>query len=425
MPKRRWLVRGALALAGLVLIAGGVAVAYALYVRQEGEDVRGSSTVEFVPDEAAEPPQRSPETNPIAWPAFGFGPTRQHVAPAGTLRPPFRRLWVAGGSSLLEFPPVIGYGRLYVSNGAGAVRALGAKTGRQAWVYRGRRCGAASPALGPFRGGTVYQTFLGRLPCTPKSRDGEIVALRVGNGKVRWKRRLGPSETSPLVADDRVFVGDWHGDVYALSAATGRTEWRFRAGGEVKGGVALAGGRVFLGAYDGHVYALRGRDGRLLWRASADPRLFGHGRFYSTPAIAYGRLYIGSTDGKVYSFGATTGRRLWSQSTGGYVYGSPAIWRKRVFVGSYDETFYALDAATGDIVWRFRANGPISGSATVVDGIVYFSTLRGRTYGLDARTGRLRWTFPDGKYAAVVAEGRRLYLTGYARIYAFASAAGS
>jgi hypothetical protein len=53
----------------------------------------------------------------------------------------------------------------------------------------------------------------------------------------------------------------------------------------------------------------------------------------------------------------------------------------------------------------------------VIAGRVYFATLAGRTYALDARSGALLWTFPDGKYSPVVADSKRLYLIGYARIY--------
>jgi outer membrane protein assembly factor BamB len=93
------------------------------------------------------------------------------------------------------------------------------------------------------------------------------------------------------------------------------------------------------------------------------------------------------------------------------------VWRKRVYVGSYSKTFFCFDAATGDVVWKFKANGPISGSATIVDGVVYFATLKRRTYGLDARTGKQLWIFPDGKYSPVVADKKRLYVVGYARMY--------
>src|SRR4029077_12120319 len=80
-------------------------------------------------------------------------------------------------------------------------------------------------------------------------------------------------------------------------------------------------------------------------------------------------------------------------------------------------TFFCLDAATGDVLWKFKANGPISGSPTVVAGRVYFATLAGRTYALDARNGALSWTFPDGEYSPVVADAKRLYLVGSARLY--------
>ena len=67
--------------------------------------------------------------------------------------------------------------------------------------------------------------------------------------------------------------------------------------------------------------------------------------------------------------------------------------------------------------WRFHANGPISGSPTIIGRIVYFATLAGRTYGLNAVTGRQVWTFPDGKYSPIVADSKRLYLVGYAKVY--------
>ena len=106
--------------------------------------------------------------------------------------------------------------------------------------------------------------------------------------------------------------------------------------------------------------------------------------------------------------------------TSGYVYASPAVWRGLVLVGSYGGDFLALDAATGDERWRFKADGPISGSAIVLGGLVYFSTLRGSTYALDPRTGKRVWTYPDGAYAAIVADAARAYLVGHTRIYALA-----
>jgi outer membrane protein assembly factor BamB len=405
-----------LGLVVLLVLAAGAAAAFVLYRKHQGRNIRGSSSVEFVTTQAPTRKRTPAELLSVPWPMYGLDDARTRFADGIRVKPPFRRLWVAGGASLLEFPPAIGYGRLYLSNNSGSLFALGARNGRRAWVYKTHRCTAASPAI---HDGTVFASFMNRGPCnqTKPGLDGLVAAVSVGLGKVRWTKRIGPTESSPLVADGRVYVGDWRGKVYALDESTGRIVWSYQTGGKVKAGVALSGGRVFVGAYDGHVYALDARTGKLIWRASGQPRLGSRGTFYSTPAVAYGRVYLGATDGKIYSFGATSGKLRWSHGTGGYVYSSPAVWNRRVYSGSYDRRFYCLDAATGDVRWSFRANGPISGSPTVIDGIVYFATLKGRTYGLNAVTGRQVWTFPDGKYSPIVADTKRLYLVGYARVY--------
>jgi outer membrane protein assembly factor BamB len=423
---RKKLVAGALA---VVLVAAGLAGAYVLRKQEAAEDVRGSSTVEFVASQDAEPPtpvaptttaeQSEQQTPGVMWPTYGYDNARHGVSPWDH-RPPFRRLWEFGARSLVEFPPAVGYGRLYFTNNDGVLFAVNAQSGKRAWRYRSGRCAAASPAVDDH---TVYQAFLYRGKCTRRARqpDGEIVAFAAGFGKVRWKRRIGASETSPLVADGVVYVGDWNGKVWALDAKTGDTRWTFTTTGEVKAALTSSGDRIYAASYDHHLYALSARNGKLLWRAKVQPRLGSLGTFYSTPAAAYGRVYIGATDGKVYSYGATSGLLRWSHQTGDYVYASPTIWRQRVLIGSYDSRFYALDAATGDVIWRFKANGPISGSATVVGNRVYFSTLKKRTYALDARNGKLLWSFPDGQYSPVVTDAERLYLIGQGRIYGMES----
>jgi outer membrane protein assembly factor BamB len=405
-----------LALAALLVLLGGAGAAFVLHRLHQARDIRGSSTSEFVPAAAPRVRRLPADVRTIVWPTYGFDAARTRDVVAPGIRPPFRKLWLFHGGSLLEFPPAIGYGRLYLTNNAGVTMAVNTRTGKGAWRFVSGRCVAASPALAF---GIVFQTYLNRPPCNASGRtlDGELVALNVGFGKVRWRTKLGPSESSPVVAGHTVYVGDWNGDVTALDEHTGRVRWRFHTGGKIKAAVALAGGRLFVGSYDSRVYALDARTGRLIWRAAAQPRLGRTGTFYATPTVAYGRVYVGSTDGKVYSFGAASGRIRWSRTTGGYVYASAAVWRRRVLVGSYDGRFYCFDAATGDTCWSFRANGPISGSATVVNGIVYFATLKKRTYALDARTGRLLWTFPDGQYSPVVADRQRLYLVGHGLVY--------
>ena len=135
------------ALIGLVVLAllvAGAGAAYYFYKRHQARDIRGSSTVEFVTTEVPDKPVKVEKG--IDWPMYGYDQQRTHVAP-GKVHPPFRRLWWFGARSLLEFPPAIGYGRLYFTNNAGVTFAIGAHNGGRAWWRSSGRCVASSPAL--------------------------------------------------------------------------------------------------------------------------------------------------------------------------------------------------------------------------------------------------------------------------------------
>jgi outer membrane protein assembly factor BamB len=402
----------------LLGIAGGLAAW--LYSGTQPHSIVGSST-QLLPTTTTRPhkkPKPVATEAPVPWPTFGYDAQRTRFAADSPLRPPFRHVWLFRAKTLVEFPPAIAYGNLYVPIERGIALALDAKTGKTVWSRRYHACLASSPTVWRH---IVYYSMMNPCAEPHDSAPGLVVALDAKTGRERWRRTIGASESSPIVVDGTLYVGSRDDKVYALDARTGRLYWTYTASGEVKGAVAYAARRVFFGDYAGYVYAVNAATGKLVWRSGAENTFVrGRGSIYANPAIAYGRVFIGGTDGVVYAFGAGTGQLLWARTTGGYVYGSAAIWNGLVFVGSYDHTFYALDGATGEVRWSFKANGPISGSATIMDGIVYFSTLRGRTYGLTVKTGKQVWSFPDGQYSPLVAERHMMFLTGHARVYAFA-----
>ena len=419
--------RRLLVVVGIVILAGGAASAYYVAKHQYGGNVRGSSSG-FSSTQIAPPPRPGPG---VVWPMFGAGPERLHVGP-GHVRPPFRRDWTTVRTALVEFPPALAFQHLYYATLAGDLVAVSTRNGKRLWTVHVGRCEAAGPAVNSYRGGTVFETFLNRRPCgvgVNNPADGLLLAIGAGRPhKVRWRRNLGASETSPLIVGGRLYIGTADGDVYCLHADDGKTIWHYHVAAPVKSGLAYDRGKVFFGAYDGNLYALNAGTGKLLWSASsARDWTGGHGRFYSTPAVEYSRVYIGSTDGKVYAFDERNGKLAWAHGTGGYVYASPAVYDGCgcVLIGSYSHTFYALNAATGDVEWTFLAPGPISGSATVVDGIVYFATsqrtatITGHTYALNARTGTQLWSLAQGGYAPIVTDGQKLYVGGWGKIYAF------
>ena len=410
-------MRRLIVFAGILILAVGIGGAYYESTDRFGGSVLGTST-EFDPTRTV----AAPPAGSIVSPMFGGQAQHLHVG-IGSVRPPFHLDWVAGGKSLVEFPPAIAFHYLYYAALNGNLIALSTRNGRRLWTVPVGRCEAAGPAVNRLGRGSVFETFLNKVPCgrgTAKGR-GEVLVVAAGSGHaLRWKKSMGVTETSPLIVGNRVYVGDYNGVVYSLRGVTAR-----RSGPSGRAELSRERSRTTAAALSSAPttvtsYAIWRPTASGYRRAASNRDWFGrHGQFYSTPSVAYSRVYLGSTDGHVYSYGEQSGKLRWSYKTGGFVYGSPAIWRGRVFVGWYDHTFYALDAATGAVLWTFQANGPISGSATVVDGIVYFATLKRRTYGLDALTGKQVWMYPDGAFTPVVTDGHRLYVVGWAKVYAF------
>jgi outer membrane protein assembly factor BamB len=432
----------------VVLAGGGASVLWYYHQKTPVHNKRGSSTIEFVTTAPAVKNRSQELIETIPWPMYGYDAARTHDPIQFKLRPPFRKIWTLRTGNIVEFPPVVGYGLLFVNQFRGRFFAVDAATGKRQWRKHFLHCGAASPAIGK---DIVYQAYMQPYPCNrfPRSQKGFIVAILVRSkkrgilfhrGKVLWRFQTGAVESSPLLVNGVLYFGSWDHHLYALDVherSHPRLLWRVDLGAEVNSSPAFSDGTVYVGTDGGNLYALTAKTGRVRWRSSSFSG-FLHGReyFYATPTVAYGRVYIGNTDGTLYAFGARTGHLLWARHAGSYVYTAAAVWRREVIIGTYDGNLIAYNAATGDELWRHAAPAAIHGAPTVLDGLVYFSTCSGcgahgsrhaksgprGTYAVDARTGRLVWSFPDGQYSPVIADSERMYLVGRTHVYAFVPA---
>jgi outer membrane protein assembly factor BamB len=353
-----------------------------------------------------------------------YGRDAAHTASAAfaNVRPPYAVHWTVRTGSLIEFPPAISGGTLFLGTNHGRVLAVSAASGRTLWTREFGRCIAATPAVADR---TVFVSVMDPYPCSAghDPADGFVVALDAATGRERWRAHIGVTESSPLVVGRTIYVGSWDGRLYALDPHTGDVRWSFRTGGKIKGAATSDGRTVFVGSYDGRVYAVDAATGRPRWSRAVG------GPVYANPVIVGNRLVVCGLDGTVSALDIGDGRLLWSTRTGSFVYSSAAVWRETVYLGSYDGHLYAFRASDGHRRWSFDAGSPISGTPTVVGGIVYFARcsacVAGQTrldprgaFGVDAESGRLLWRNADGEYTPIVSDGRDAYLVGYSRLYA-------
>src|SRR5438552_12303439 len=203
--------------AGLVIFLVALGGAGFLYRKHQGRDIRGSSSVEFVTTE----PKAAKEPPGVTWPLYGYNAARLRAPLGFKVHPPYRRapVWTFRAGALLEFPPVIAYGRIYIVNNAGTVFALNESRGKAVWKYRTHRCSAASPAVGDH---LVFVALLNKPPCNASHGVvGKVIAFDAKTGRIRWQRTIGPTESSPLLADRLGLAGDWSHNVYPFTASTG------------------------------------------------------------------------------------------------------------------------------------------------------------------------------------------------------------
>ena len=316
------------------------------------------------------------------------------------------------------------------------------------WTYEAGDAIESSPAIAD---GVV---FVG-------SATGDLLAIDLASGKLRWKYATGSTigESSPAVGRGAVFIGDLGGTMHAVSVRDGSRLWTFKTGSEVKSSPTLADEVVLFGSYDTHLYALDARTGKLRWKLQTN------GPVHATPAVVAGVVYITGCDENFRAVRLSDGKTLFRIPTGAYTgaspvidgakayfgtfdyevlgidlrrrkilweyrnpdrqfpfYSSAAVFNGRVILGGRDKIVYAIDTATGKAVWQFATRARVDSSPVVAGGRVYVGSSDGKLYGLDAATGEKRWEFEAGEAitaSPAIAAGRLVIGAQDGRVYCF------
>lgn len=167
----------------------------------------------------------------------------------------------------LRTPPTVHGGRVFVVTVDNQVFALDAETGTQQWNFAGITepasiLGGGSPAVDS---GVVVVPF----------SSGELVALKVENGRVLWSDSLATARRTdqvstlshvrgrPVIDRGRVFALSHGGIMVAIDLRTGRRLWDRQIGGLESPWVA--GDYIFVLTGDSEIVSLSRNDGRIYW----------------------------------------------------------------------------------------------------------------------------------------------------------------
>jgi outer membrane protein assembly factor BamB len=329
-------------------------------------------------------------------------PTHQGIAPPGA--------WIAskvptlvwssevfgiGNYDASKSSPVVDQSRVYVGQDDGVLRALERETGRTLWAFATRR---------------HYEEG--------SKTDDQFTGIH----------------GTPAFDDERVYIGDYSGVMYAVDRERGTLIWRNQLGGSIGSSPVLAKGYLWIAVEfaepNGRVFKLEPNTGAVLGMSpylghhvhgtvslspTKDTLYVGnnHGTFYllegstlaiksrielkepikATAALDTESVYVTAWDGALHAFAQSSLDPLYVVPTGARSMSSPAWQNDIVCFGSHDGIFRCVERNTGASLWQSEPLGVIQSSPTIVGANVVIGSSAGHLVAFRITDGRKLWSY--------------------------------
>lgn len=255
-------------------------------------------------------------------------------------------VWTFKANEELVTSPTISENRVLVASQSETVFAVNLETGAWLWQYRRDAPsgftvrGTSRPVVGD---GLAYMGFA----------DGYLVALNLESGVAMWEKKVTISggnqfldvDTTPVLAENRLFVASYADGVSAFDAKTGVLQWTSAHPGLT---ALLPRGNVLFATGDGALTAFDMSAGRMLWTLNLSDRTSKGKGVNAGRSLALARGYVVVPTSTALAFVEPTSgkvRAMWNPGRG--VTASPAgvssmRFGSRLYVVSNLGTVFAL-----------------------------------------------------------------------------------
>jgi len=192
-------------------------------------------------------------------------------------------------------------------------------------------------------------------------RKGELLALDLASGQVRWKISLSSEVTGQLlVADSIVIARTGDGNVHGLSVTDGSRKWLYTRNLPAlslrgSGGMAVRDNVLYAGFPGGKLVALNPANGAQLWEATvALPRgateLERVADVMGNPVLDARQVCAVAYQGRVACFDRQSGALIWARDTSSN--SGLAMDERNLYVTDDRDAVTAYDKMNGRAGWR-------------------------------------------------------------------------
>lgn len=260
-----------------------------------------------------------------------------------------------------SIPPVASDGIVYFGSGIGFDNtffyAFDAESGDELW--RSEVIGSTIDSSAIFRDKVIYCSDIGAYALDGKS--GEIL-WRFSDKDRFFRSAIALSNNTLTFTSNDMFTEILH----ALDIETGEEIWKFEA--EDLSSPAIANEKVYVGDNNGVVFAFDIKSGEAIWNQKA-------GSYFSSPPSIYKeKVYVALEDGYISQLDSNTGEVLNKFDTSGEI-SYISISDNVLYFGSDDKYLYAVDTITGENLWSFETPEEIWSSPLLYEGKIFFNSV--------------------------------------------------
>ena len=243
--------------------------------------------------------------------------------------------------------------------------------------------------------------------------------------RIVWKHSVGKAGVNvfaPALADNSIFVADADGVIERLDAASGKVQWRSKAGTDLTAGVGVSpdGKLVAVGAVKGELIAFDG-SGKELWKVQASSEIL------SAPAVGTDVVVVRTVDNKVTAYDAANGKKRWFIQrvtppltlrnmpglviANGNVYAAQPAGRILALALSNGVPRFEVPLSEPRGATELERVSDISGTPTVFENDLCAVSYQGKVGCLDINTGVARWTKPASSDMGVGVDQRFVFVS--------------